>query len=86
MGVPLSASRLIRAGSFEALMNSSLSFLTMAGGVPAGAATANHLATFSLPRPSSVSVGTSGMPSQRLSASIASARSFFSMKWPLATV
>ena len=49
INVPFSASRFCSSGSRYALTNSWRNFCTIAGGVPAGAATPNQFATFSLP-------------------------------------
>src|SRR5262249_39501746 len=78
--VPFSPSRRLSSGSCDALTKTSFKRLTTAGGVPAGAATANQLATRSLPKPSSSIVGTSGRGGHRLSPSIASPRSLLSAR------
>ena len=75
IGVPFSLRRRCSSGSFDAWMKMSRILATSAGGMPAGPASANQLATRSLAKPSSTSVGTSGNGAQRASASSASARS-----------
>ena len=63
---PASRMRLMTSGDLEALTSSSLSFFTISGGVPAGAATYHHGAASKPAKPCSAMVGTSGSANQRL--------------------